>query len=458
MGNAATATLATNVVSGIRITNATIVGNSSFTGDGAGLTNVTAGVAATATRATSADSATTAINFSGSLSGNVTGTQGATVVATVGGQTAADVASGASAANAATSVNTANTIVKRDASGNFAAGAITASSLSGNGSNLTSLNASNLTSGTIPLARLSGITREQIDPATWQFLIDLITSGIPPEAMALIPSGSFTMGDTLDGLGDAVPIGVGLSAFYMDTNLVSYSQWTNVKAFATSQGYTFVNAGAGKAANHPVQSVNWYDTVKWCNARSQHAALSPVYYTDAALTAVYTNGEPETLYPDWGAAGYRLPTEAEWEKAARGGLSGQRFPWGNVINQNLANYPGYTAYYSYDLGPDGYNAAFTNGVTPYTSPVGSFAANFYGLYDMAGNVNEWCWDWYATPYAGGINPHGPAVSPFGGFDGGRVTRGGDWANGAEAARCANRGFNRPFFPSDHIGFRCVRGL
>ena len=96
-------------------------------------------------------------------------------------------------------------------------------------------------------------------------------------------------------------------------------------------------------------------------------------------------------------------------------------------------------------------------MTPYTSPVGSFAANLYGLYDMAGNVSEWCWDWYATPYAGGINPHGPAVSPYV-FTGGRVTRGGDWLNGAELARCAARRFQPPFFADDYIGFRCVRGL
>jgi len=229
----------------------------------------------------------------------------------------------------------------------------------------------------------------------------------PPAGMALIPAGVFTMGDNLDGESDAIPISVTVSAFYMDVNLVSYAQWQSVYNWATNSGYGFTNAGLGKAANHPVQTVDWYDVVKWSNARSEQAGLTPVYYTDAGLTQVYKTGEAAP-YVNWAANGYRLPTEAEWEKAARGGLSGQRFPWGNTISESQANYEGCTSCYSYDLGPDGYNSIGLMGGSPYTSPVGSFGANGYGLYDMAGNVLEWCWDWYGTPYAGGSDPRGPA--------------------------------------------------
>jgi formylglycine-generating enzyme required for sulfatase activity len=272
-----------------------------------------------------------------------------------------------------------------------------------------------------------------------------------PTGTALIPAGSFTMGDNLDGEGDAIPITVTVSKFYMDTNLVSYSQWQPVYSWATNHGYGFLNAGAGKAANHPVQTVDWYDAVKWCNARSQQAGLTPVYYTDAGLTQVYTNGEV-AAYVNWAVNGYRLPTEAEWEKAARGGLSGQRFPWGNTISESQANYSGDTTDYSYDLGPNGNNAAFATGAAPYTSPVGYFGPNGYGLYDMAGNVYEWCWDWYGTPYAGGSDPRGPASGSN------RVLRGGSWNNVAYVARCAYRYVYVPSDAANLFGFRCVRGL
>ena len=282
-------------------------------------------------------------------------------------------------------------------------------------------------------------------------------AAVPP-GMAYITAGAFTIGDTAGNPPDDPPTNVTVSGFYMDVNPVTLSQWQSVYFWATNGGYGFTNPGWGKGLNHPVQSVDWFDCVKWSNARSQQAGRAPVYYTDAGLTAVYTNGEPSIIYANWAADGYRLPTEAEWEKAARGGVSSQRFPWGNVINQNLANYNASVG--GYDLGPDGYNGLFLSGGEPYTSPVGSFAANGYGLNDMAGNVFAWCWDWYAgppyptgSPYLGGTDPRGP-TDP----SGSRVLRSGSWYNNAEAAQCAKRGDYAPSLMSYSLGFRCVKGL
>ena len=278
-----------------------------------------------------------------------------------------------------------------------------------------------------------------------------------PSGMAFIPAGVFTMGNSSGdpAINDADTVLVNVSAFYADTNLVSYTQWQPVYNWAANHGYGFADVGAGKAANHPVQIVDWFDCLKWCNARSQHEGLQPVYYSDAGLTQVYTNAETQP-YVNWAANGYRLPTEAEWEKAARGGLNGQRFPWGDVISESLANYYGAPSIWSYDLGPPGNNALYANGAWPYTSPVGSFAHNGYGLFDMAGNSVEWCWDWYGTPpystgspYWGGSDPTGPASGSE------RVVRGGDWIQTAIAAMCAYRGYKDPSL-GDYIGFRCVR--
>jgi formylglycine-generating enzyme required for sulfatase activity len=281
----------------------------------------------------------------------------------------------------------------------------------------------------------------------------------PPSGMALVPAGSFQMGDNLDGLSDAPVHTVYVSAFYMDQDDVSLTQWQQVYNWATNHGYGFEYAGSGKASNHPLESVNWYNCVKWCNARSEMEGRTPAYYTNAAQTTVYRSGETvlaslaiSNACVNWNA-GYRLPTEAEWEKAARGGLSGQRFPWGNTISWSQANYygnPHSAGGYTYDFAAAiGFDPAFDAGGYPFTSPTGYFPANGYGLHDMAGNVFQWCWDWYGT-YGSGSDPRGPTSGNN------RVIRGGDWFDYANHCRTAYRLTGDPANSVSYdIGFRTI---
>jgi formylglycine-generating enzyme required for sulfatase activity len=215
------------------------------------------------------------------------------------------------------------------------------------------------------------------------------TAPATPVGFALIPAGTFQMGDALDGIADAPIRQVTVSAFYMAKHETTKALWDEVRNWGTSRGYTDLPVGGGKAGTHPVQTISWFDVIKWCNARSEKEGLTPCYTVGGSPLRTGT----AIPVVNWTAKGYRLPTEAEWEKAARGGLNGKRYPWGDTISHSQANYVNHPTY--------------AVGNQPYTSPVGSFAANGYGLQDMVGNVWEWCWDWYGT-YAPGAqtDPNG----------------------------------------------------
>jgi formylglycine-generating enzyme len=273
-----------------------------------------------------------------------------------------------------------------------------------------------------------------------------------PSGMALIPAGPFVMGDTFgeSNSSELLLHTNQISAFYMDKFVVTKALWVSVYSWAITNGYSFDYAGSGKASTHPVQMVDWYDCVKWCNARSEQEGRVPAYYREAGQVNVYRGGQTN-VQNDWvkWSSGYRLPTEAEWEKAARGGVSGHRFPWGDTISWGQANYYASPGYGGYDVNATGgYNPTFNDGVNPYTSPVGYFAANGYGLYDMAGNVWQWCWDRYGSYSSGSqTDPRGPASGS------GRVFRGGGWAYAAGGCRAAGRDGDDPGGRRYDVGFR-----
>jgi formylglycine-generating enzyme required for sulfatase activity len=249
--------------------------------------------------------------------------------------------------------------------------------------------------------------------------------------MVPIPGGTNSVNDPDFGAHSLT-----VSTFYMDKTEITKAQWDTVYHWAVAHGYIFSNRGGGKASNHPVQWINWFDCVKWCNARSQMAGMTPCYTVSGSTYKVGWS----TPDCNFSASGYRLPTNAEWEYAARGGYSSRRFPWGDEINHDHANYEANGSVYSYDTSPYTtytYHPSYDSGGFPYTSPVGSFSSNGYGLYDMSGNVSEWCWD---------------ASGSSGSY---RNFRGGGWGNSSSLARCGNWSYNFPDAESYNIGFRCV---
>ena len=305
------------------------------------------------------------------------------------------------------------------------------------------------------------------------------------EGMVLIPGGEFTMGDSFgEGDSDEVPVHtVEVSAFYMDRTEVTNDSMVEVLNWAYGDGKLIVSSSAvtnaegdpqplldlddsicritwdgsqfgmkpEKGSGYPCVEVSWYGAAAYCNYRSEIQGLTPCY-------------DLSDWSCNWFADGCRLPTEAEWEKAARGGASERRFPWSDAetISHDRANYFSFWAgmhpYYPYDVSPtQGYHPDYYVGGHPYTSPVGSFGPNAYRLYDMAGNVFEWCWDWYGfdwydQPSATQPDTTGPTTGDY------RLLRGGGCANCAELLRCGAREADAPSETYSNVGFRCARPL
>jgi formylglycine-generating enzyme required for sulfatase activity len=275
----------------------------------------------------------------------------------------------------------------------------------------------------------------------------------PPKQMVLIEAGTFTMGsDEGEGSSDERPEHQpDVSSYYMDLYEVTNAKYADAANWAVANdravwnGFEIVNsmsseqiyvnvawvycrierAGASFRAeagyeDHPMISVSWYGAAAYCNWCSEREGRTPCY-------------DMSTWECDFSADGYRLPTEAEWEKGARGPLDERTYPWGEEAPAcDMANYAGC------NFG---------------TAPVGSYPSgrSAYGLYDMAGNVSEWCNDRYGSTYyntSPTSDPRGPSTGSL------RVIRGGAWIN--NDLRCADRGSYSPSAANNYIlGLRRV---
>jgi len=244
------------------------------------------------------------------------------------------------------------------------------------------------------------------------------TNTTVPEGFVHIQGGTFAMGSPANEAGrgnNETQRQVSVSSFMMSRYEITQREYQEVMGTNPSH---FTGD-----LNRPVEQVSWFDAVEYCNRRSQREGLSPAYTISGSV-------DNRTVTWNRIANGYRLPTEAEWEYACRAGTTTAYNTGANISNN--------TGWYYANSGNT-------------TRPVGQLPANAWGLYDMHGNVLEWCWDWY------GDYPAGAQSDPTGASSGSnRVVRGSSWLTAAALVRSASRSYLTPTIRSYIIGFRVVR--
>ncbi len=246
------------------------------------------------------------------------------------------------------------------------------------------------------------------------------------ENMALINGGTFKMGSPAGEAerdADEIMHSVTVDSFYMDEKELTQSEYQSVMGNNPSE-----NVGD----DMPVENVTWYDAIEYCNKRSQAEGLTPCYTVSG-----------DTVTWDKSANGYRLPTEAEWEYAARANTD-TPFNFGSYVEDTQAN-----CYNAYGYNNDA-SGSWVNGYLSHTVAVDSYDANSYGLYNMHGNVGEWVWDWYGAYSGDAANPTGAEGGHY------KVVRGGGWNDFPKHIRSAYRSAYPADAPLYSIGIRVAR--
>jgi formylglycine-generating enzyme len=265
------------------------------------------------------------------------------------------------------------------------------------------------------------------------------------DRMVLVPDGRFLMGNELSRSAAEHPQHeVRVDSFWLDAHEVTVAEFAE---FVAATGYISTAQRKGRAWVFEPARKKWALTsgADWQHPLGPHSSN----VGRERLPVVQVSWQDASAYAAW--AGKRLPTEAEWEYAARGGLYDADFPWGREEKPDedyQANY--WQGWFpDQDLGRDGFRSL---------APVRSYPANRFGLYDMAGNVWEWCADWYSADYyqlTPPVNPTGPKQGSR------RVQRGGSWLcaeNASAGLRVWTRSSAAPDACHNHVGFRCARDL
>lgn len=246
-------------------------------------------------------------------------------------------------------------------------------------------------------------------------------------AMVYVEGDLFAMGSSSGGKDEAPVHKVIVSDFYINKYEVTQMLYNYVMQSTITEQRDKASGKelSGEGGEFPVYYVSWFEAVEFCNALSKLAKLTPAYTV---------NGDEVEV--DWNADGYRLPAEAEWEFAAKGGKNNKQYTYSGSDNLDEV-------------------AWYRSNSEGESHPVGSKKSNELGVYDMAGNVYEWCWDWYDRAYYAS-SPERSPKGPLSGLN--RVVRGGGFANEAFNLRPSDRNSVGALERYKFLGFRIARNL